>query len=71
MVNWTNELQQLRESDPTMDLIMKVYEEAAEVHKEALVAMGQLPVTTSSPGASTEVALTLESDLSSREHPWK
>ncbi len=69
-VNWTNELQQLRESDTSVDLIVKVYEEAAQVHEEALIAMGRLPAAASSSAASTEVAIALDSDLSSGERPW-
>ena len=69
-VNWTNELQRLRESDTSVDLIMKVYEEAAQVHKEALVAMGLLPAAASSPVASTDAAIAFDSDLSCGERPW-
>ena len=64
-MDWTEELQRLRESTPAVDVIMKVYEEADKVHKEALIAMGQRPAGTPSPVASTEVVVALDSDLSS------
>ena len=65
-MDWTDELQQLRESAPSVDLIMKVYEEADNVYKDALVAMGQRAAAVSSPVASTEVVVAFDSDLSTR-----
>lgn len=64
-MNWTDKLQELRESTPDVDVIMKVYEEADQVHKAALVAMGQQSVRASSPVASTNIVVALDSDLSS------
>lgn len=72
-MEWTEKLQRLRESDPDVDHIMKVfeeadkvYQEADKVYQEALVAMGQkqadgVPSTV----ASTKVGIVLDSDLSS------
>ena len=66
MVNRTDELLKLREADAVVDQIMDVFGEASEVHKQALIAMGQLPAVTNSPVASTEVVMHLNSDLGSR-----
>ena len=66
-MDWTDALQRLRESETTVDLIMKVYEDAAKVHEETLVAMGQRTTEVSSPVASTSVVVALDSDLSSED----
>ena len=67
MVNRTDQLLKLRGADLTADEIMEVYSEAAEVHEQALIAMGQQPIAARSTGASTEVVINLTLDLSSRK----
>ena len=62
----TDELFKLPVADTTVDQIMEVFEEASEVHKQALIAMGQLPDTTITPVASTEMVMKLTPDFSSR-----
>ena len=66
MVNRTDELLKLPGAGAVVDQIMDVYGEAAEVHEQALIAMGHQPGAASSPVASTEVVMNLISDLSSR-----
>ncbi len=69
MVNRTDQLLKLQGVDLTVDEIMEVYNEVAEVHEQALVAMGQQPIASRSTLASTEVVMNLSPDLSSRnEH---
>ena len=60
----STDLQKLRQSDPDVDYIMKVFEEADRVHKDALVAMGYLTADNSSPVGSTSIAVSFESDVS-------
>ena len=67
MLNRTDQLLKLRGADSTVDVIMEVYSEASEVHEQALIAMGQQPIATHSTVASTEVAMNLSPDLSSRK----
>ncbi len=69
----TKDLQKLRQSDPDIDYIMKVFEEADKVYKQAEIAMGQRVADTSSPVASTRVAVTFEPDISAGEQSsvWK
>ena len=66
MVNRTDELLKLRETDAVVEQIMDIFGEASKVHEQALIAMGQQPAITSSPVASTKVVMNLNSDLSSR-----
>ena len=63
----SNDLQKLRQSDPDIDYIMKVFEEADRVNREAEVAMGQREVTTSSLGASTMLDVAFQPDVSAGE----
>lgn len=65
----TGRLQQLRQSTPELDLIMRVFEEADKVNAEAQIAMGQRAVGDFSPVASTRVAFTLAPDASTQNHP--
>ena len=69
----SNDLQKLRQSDPDIDYIMKVFEEADRVNREAEIAMGQREVATSSPVASTMVAVTFQPDISTGDQSpsWK
>jgi hypothetical protein len=66
MVNRTDELLKLRGADAVVDQIMEVYGEAAEVHEQALIAMGKQPVGTSALVASSDVVMNLTPDLSSK-----
>ena len=66
MANQMDELLKFREADAVINQIMDVFGEASEVHKQALIAMGQQPAVTNSPVASTDVVMNLNSDLSSR-----
>ena len=69
----TDELQNLRQSTPDVDLMMQVFEEADRVHTEAQIAMGQRVAGGSSPVASTSVVFTFVPDVSAGEHPaiWR
>jgi hypothetical protein len=60
-------IQELRGSDPSLDYMIRVFEEANTVYEEALVAMGQQVEPVSSPVALTNVAVTFDSDASSGE----
>ena len=62
-----DELQKLRETTPSLDYMMKVFEEADRVNTEAQIAMGQLPFDKSSPVASTNAFFTFSSDVSTGE----
>ncbi len=55
MENWTDRLIRIQESDSTVNEIMEVYREAAEVHEQALISMGQQPTATRSTFSSTKI----------------
>ena len=65
MVNRTDQPLKIQEVDPAVDEIMEVFNEAAQVHEQALIAMGQQPTAEHSTVASTEVVMNMTSDLSS------
>ena len=62
----TDELLKQLGADTSIDQIMEVFGEASEVHEQALIAMGQQPVSASTLFASTEVVMNLAPDFSSR-----
>ncbi len=61
-----DELLKLRGPAMTVDQIMEVFGEAREVHQQALIAMGQQTISTSTPVVSTEGVINLTPDFSSR-----
>ncbi len=65
MANCTDKLLKLREFDPTVADVMDIYREAAKVHEQALIAMGQQPVAAHTAVASTEIVMSKTPDLSS------
>ena len=65
MVNRTDQLLRLQGDDAVVAQIMEVYGQAAEVHEQSLIAMGQQALGASAPVASTEVVVNLTLDLSS------
>ena len=65
MVNRTDQLLRLQGDDAVVAEIMEVYGEAAEVHEQSLIAMGQQALGASAAVASTEVVVNLTLDLSS------
>ena len=67
MVDRANQLLKLRESDLIFDEIMDVFSEAAKIHEQALIAMGQQSVVARSTVASSKVVMNLVPDISSRE----
>ena len=66
-MNRIDQLLKIQGADSTVDEIMEVYSEASEIHKQALIAMGQQPIAAHSTAASTEVVMNLSPDLSSRK----
>jgi len=67
MVNRADQLLKLPRVDSTVDETMGVYGEAARIHEQSLMAMGQKSITEPSTVASTEVVMNLTPDLSSRK----
>ncbi len=59
MVNRTDQLLKFREVDSTVDEIVGIYSEAAKVHEQALIAMGQQPIAEHSTVTSTGVVMNL------------
>ena len=62
-------LWQLRQSNPDVDYIMKVFEEADKVHTAAQIAMGQREGDQTVPVGSTDVVIAFDPDSSAEEQP--
>ncbi len=67
MANWVDQFLKIQKDDSAIDEIMKVYIEAAKVHEQAIIAMGQQPTAVHSKVASTKVVVNLTPDLSSED----
>ncbi len=69
MLDLTDQLQSLRGSGRIINEIMNVYDEAADVYEQALIAMGQRPTATHSTVASTRIVTKLTPDLNFEADP--